>query len=258
MSSEQAFRILLFDMADRLEAHDREGIFCIYNLPASFERESAFKILMRLVVDGTISAAEPHKLEEVFQNIKRIDLVKKVKEYVKSQRRGKKSSKMDSLQVNFSVNVAVAETQARLLQEQIEHLQTLHCSCRSIEARISEASTIAENLHQKLSFIKEQHQLADSCSESETNPSPPDTLQRLQQQLAAGLIRRTQAHQRQSKDDESSSRVKMSPSPFLQVMSIVHPDPITQLAPSFLGPPQHSFHKKNPMQTYMLRSRLTL
>ncbi len=192
VSSAQNFKILLFQLAERLERHDLEGITYIHELPAGFENQSALKILMKLEMEGVIAASEPSKLEDVFKSINRMDLVKKVKEYKKKK---KSTPKTDNLQINFYANVEVALTQARLLQDQIEHLQRIDCS-RPIEATILEASEISEKLQKKLLSVKEQHQSMYCCSDSDPNLSPPVTMNRrnspfnleLHQHLTGGPI----------------------------------------------------------------------
>lgn len=203
--SNQDFKILLFQLAESLEARDREGIIFIYGLPPDLEKQSALKILLRLEMDGKISATEPSLLEEIFKNIKRMDLAKRVKEFAKSQKKKKtNTSKIDNSRIDFYANVEVALTQARLLQDQIEHLQKIDCSSRTIEAAIQDMCRLTEKLRTKLLSVKEQHQLTDSCSESDTSLSPPVTLNRaevvpfnleLNQQLATSLLSK-KMHQR--------------------------------------------------------------
>lgn len=207
--SNQDFKILLFQLAESLEPRDREGIIFIYDLPSDLERQSALKILLRLEMVGKISATELSLLEEVFKNIKRIDLAKRVKEFAKSQKKKKTSPpKVDNLRIDFYANVEVALTQARLLQDQIEHLQKIECGSSTNEATIQETSRLTEQLRAKLLSVKDQ---LSSGSDSDTSPSPPDTLKRaevpfsseLNQQLATSLLsKKTHPRPPQSKSLE--------------------------------------------------------
>lgn len=126
MSTVKDFRVLLFQLADDLTDHDVVGIRSIEDLPVEFEKKSALQVLLKLETEGKISATDLSSLEVVFKNIKRLDLVKKVKDYgkslSKSRRKAIKKPEVNSLinaEVKLHANLEVAVAQMRLLLDQL-------------------------------------------------------------------------------------------------------------------------------------------
>lgn len=130
-------------------------------------------------MQGKVSASNSIGLEEVFNNIERIDLVKKVKDFFKSRKSKKNTSSTAEEQLlSLRANLEVTLMQMRLLQDQLLHLQkTAEASgTKSMEAIISEAMEDAEKLGKKLLYAKEQHAKGDQSpelSESDANLASP-------------------------------------------------------------------------------------
>ena len=197
MSSSKDFRILLFQLDEKLNAHDIEGIVSIEDLPAEFNGQSALKVLLKLEMTGRISAAKPQSLEDVLKDINRIDLVKKVKDFSRSQKKSSKRHNTASATAEerirtLSANLEVTRVQMRLLLDQLEHLRKTaqETGPKSVEMLVSEAQEDAELLEKKLLYAKTH--LEDDCSPiSDDSFSPPATLRQrnsfeleLQQHLA--------------------------------------------------------------------------
>lgn len=180
MSTFKDFRVLLFQLAEKLRDNDIEGIVAIEDLPAEFEKQSGLKILLKLEMMGRISATQLSSLEEVLKNVSRLDLVKKVKEFSKSQRKSRRqnaSARLEDKRRTLDANLEVTLVQMRIIQDQLKHLyQTvLATGPRSVEDIVAEAQEDAELLEKKLLNAKD-HMKDDSSSESsasESTFSPP-------------------------------------------------------------------------------------
>lgn len=200
MSSVKDFRVLLFQLAEKLQDHDIEGIVSIEDLPAEFERQSALKVLLKLEMMGRISAAKLTNLEEVLKNVSRIDLVKKVKDFSRSQKKSKRSNTAATLeehQRTLSANLEVTLVQMRIILDQLKHLHqtAVETGPKSVEAIVSDAQEDAEQLERKLQYAKVHMKddcSPDSNSASETSFSPVVSRQRnpFEQELEKHLANR--------------------------------------------------------------------
>ena len=180
MSSSKDFRILLFQLDEKLNALDIEGIVYIEDLPAEFHGQSALKVLLKLEMTGRISATNPQSLEKVLKNVNRMDLVKKVKDFSRSQRKRHNTASTKAEHVrSLTLSAVLEETgmQMRLLLDQLEHLRKTarEMGPKSVEMIVSEAQEDAELLEKKLLYAKTH--LEDDCSPiSDDSFSPPVTL----------------------------------------------------------------------------------
>ena len=157
---------MLFQLDEKLSAHDIEGIVSIEDLPSEFHGQSALKVLLKLELTGRISAAKPQSLEEVLKNVNRHDLAKKVKDFSKSQkkRHNTASATAEERIRTLNANLEVARVQMRLLCDQLEHLHKIaqETGPKSVEMIISGAQEDAELLEKKLLYAKTY--LEDDCS----------------------------------------------------------------------------------------------
>lgn len=173
------FHVLLFQLSEKLHPHDIEGIITIEELPADLEGQSALKILLKLEMMGRISASKLSDLEEVFKNINRIDLARKVKDFSKTQKKGTRrsaSTTMQGQEQSLYANLEVTLVQMRLLLDQLKHLKRIaqEASPKYVEPVISEAQEDAEALEKKLLHAKAlQNEQSLDSSGSDTGFSPP-------------------------------------------------------------------------------------
>lgn len=196
MSSSKDFRILLFQLDEKLNAHDIEGIVSIEDLPAEFLGQSGLKVLLKLEMLGRISAAKPQSLEEVLKNVNRIDLVKKVKDFSRSQRKGKRQNTSlataEEHMRTLNANLEVTRVQMRLLLDQLEHLRRTaqEMGPKSVEMIVSEVQEDAQALEKKLLDAKAHLEDDDGSpiSDDSYSFSPPATLRRkIEQELEQHL-----------------------------------------------------------------------
>ena len=184
------FKVFLFQLSEKLNKRDIEGIIFMEELPPDFEGQSPLKILLKLEMMGRISASKLGNLEEVLKSINRVDLAKKVKEFTKSQKKAIKKSgtALDSLQEReqtLAANLEVALVQMRLLRDQLAHVQRTvqETGPRAVEAIVLESQDDAEQLEGKLLHAKSQAKLVrdDQSSSLDSSgslysPSPPAPL----------------------------------------------------------------------------------
>lgn len=186
-------RVFLFELAGCLTEHDIAGIRYIEELPAEFERQSeprvlALKVLLKLETEGKISAADLSNLtslEQVFKNIKRLDLARRVKEFSKSASKSQKKCKRSSskrpeeVELKLHVNLEVALVQMKLLLDQLKQVEKTaqRTAPNGVEESISEVREDAEVLERKLLHVSKELHVKDDrsfeSSESDANFSPP-------------------------------------------------------------------------------------
>ena len=93
MGDSREFRELLYELSQNLCDEDIHAIKYIEHLPSSLGREN-LKVLIHLQAIGRISESDLSTLQEIFSAINRMDLVNRVKQFIKSQK--KKGEKQKS------------------------------------------------------------------------------------------------------------------------------------------------------------------
>ena len=176
MSSNIEYKVLRYQLSEKLHQNEVDGISSIY-LPSKTPGESGLNILLKLEMQGVISATNPSSLEEVFKNINRMDLVKKVKEFVKSQKKGRKrctKSVEEEVVVGLSANLEVALAQFRLLQDQLKYVKEKaeETGNKYIEDSISDITSNIKDQEKKLKACAKEMATSES-SESDDSSSPP-------------------------------------------------------------------------------------
>ena len=189
---EREFRKLLVEIAHLLHEEEIQSIAFIEELPKNISGK--LQVLISLQARGRIT--DPSSLEDLLRTMNRMDLVKRVKDFVKSQKKGNKKGSSKSTETsNSMVDLEVALAFAKLLNEHIEKAKEA-AGPKSLSSMLLEAEEAAVKVEAKLKEAKAAYdQTSPDSSESEGSPSPPATLQRnnpldqkLQQHLAAEAL----------------------------------------------------------------------
>jgi len=203
MGDSREFGAFLYDLSQRLSDEEITGLILIEDLPKDLNGEK-LKVLIQLQMNGRISQSDPSTLQDVFKRINRMDLVDKVKQFIKSQK--KKGRKQKSGDLNgreekmlndLMANLKVSLIQTQVLRDQLINVATVASKCEESMIAFSVQNSIRSLQKEvELTIISAQKQLEnskDSCSSSESNSpsdSPKSTLERhpIPQNMVAGKI----------------------------------------------------------------------
>lgn len=186
MSDRNEFGILLYNLSERLTDEEISGIILIEELPANLKGKR-LDVLVHLQVLEKISAAEPAKLQQVFKNINRMDLVSKVKDFIKSQKKKeKKTTKSKSLgdstekMVHLDASLKVSLIQTQVLRDQLINVAAAADKCgeakitkmiqESIRALHKEVERTVITSQQVLECSKDSCSSSGSCGDDDTSP----------------------------------------------------------------------------------------
>lgn len=198
MSSGDKFRVLLVELARSLSKEDVESIVFIYLTPSDMEEQSALQILLKMEMLGKIDPSNPSTVEEVFKEIKRIDLAKRVKDFIKSQRRSKRPPRntAEGLELSLQANFEVAVLQWKLLSDQLTNLQKVaeQAGTAHVERGISQVrEVVAEQVGKRLLELKNDARgFSDSVGSGEINIQPlvPSRRNSFEKELSQTVQRR--------------------------------------------------------------------
>ncbi len=155
------FRRLLVSIAHQLSAEDSHELAFVDELPVQFHDQQALTVLQRLEAEGLFSCSKPERLVEMLKDIKRVDLSKKVKEFVskKSKRRKNRPEnaaadatvESDS-EVSLRAGFEVALIQMQIVLEQLERVQEeiLEEQQMRVQEVLLEAKDYADKMQKKL------------------------------------------------------------------------------------------------------------
>ena len=192
------FAVLLFELSQMLHREEIDAIRHIENLPVEMDGKSGLHILVKLQMQGKITDSDPSTLQEVFKDVNRVDLINRVKEFVKSrkafQRKSKKkmvknNTEAEELLFGLKANLEVSQLQARLLRDQLSNLAAAAAAMsgkETVQQIIQQAIRAVESeVEGRLQHVKEEmegkYQSSPECSDDDK--SPPRTLMREQYHL---------------------------------------------------------------------------
>jgi hypothetical protein len=189
MSDSQAYeyRAFLLQIADKLSQEDSKKIAFLEELPSDMGSKPPLTLLMQLEMRSRVSASRPDDLAKILKKIERLDLAKKVKDFVKQQKKGRPTVQSDlnqrcdhaTMKLNASLHVTLLQCEILLqqvanLREEAEKLD----GYKRVEEVVAEAQTIAEKFQRKLQyaskFVQEEQGF---CREQngDSNPCSPDS-----------------------------------------------------------------------------------
>ena len=93
MDDSGEFNVLLYELSLQISDDEIDGIVWIEDLPRSLVGREKLEVLNHLLLIGRISESDPSTLQEIFMGINRMDLVGKVKQFIKSQKKKGKMQK---------------------------------------------------------------------------------------------------------------------------------------------------------------------
>lgn len=168
-----AFRKLVYSFSEQINKDEQQIIIYIrlYKLKERYKDSTTLEVLSKLEADGVFSPSNPEGLLEIAKDIKRQDLIREVKDFIKKLSKSDKKGGMTSvkklqspvhqywddvteadLQLKATIEVALA--QSTVLIQQVEKLEKAIAGGKeqrhkAIEA-ISEAGQTATALAERL------------------------------------------------------------------------------------------------------------
>ncbi len=210
MSDRKSFGILLFELSQKLSDEEITAIVHIENLPLKLKEKQNLEVLIRLQMDGKISETDPASLQAVFKNINRMDLVSRVKDYIKSQKKKEKKAQksgtlchqMDKMVSDLEANLKVTLLQAQVLKEQLLNVANAAAKCEEekLAKKIQQSiESLRNDIEKPIVSALDPETSKDSCSSStgsvSEDSSPDSTLNRhlfpsklMTQQLTKGIF----------------------------------------------------------------------
>lgn len=184
----KAFAVLLFQLSRRLKDEEVAAIILIEDLPKPLEEKGPLEVLIQLQMLGKITESDPSTLQNVFHNLNRMDLVGKVKDFIKSQKKNKKAAKSggcsESMASDLAANINVSLLQNKVLREQLINVANLANKCgeANMVQIIQEAiRALARDVERNIKCAKQELESKDSSSSLESSgddDSPQSTLTR--------------------------------------------------------------------------------
>lgn len=201
MSESQAraayeYRAFLLQVSEGLTQDDCQRIVFLEELPHELEHKPPLNVLIQLEMHGKISASKPDDLAKLLKRISRHDLAKKVRDFVKQQRKGRTLSplqRLDHPAVKLSASLEVTLLQCKILLEQVENLkeEAEEACCKRVEEVVADAQAmISEHIQRKFLYAsklisqeaesREQPVCSDRDRRGSTPPSPDSPLSSLE------------------------------------------------------------------------------
>lgn len=201
MACRKEFGVLLYELSQRLNGKEITAIIHIEDLPRNLEGKNSLEILIQLQMLGKITESDPSTLQSVFKNINRIDLVNKVKDFSKSQKKKKTpksgglSDRVDKMVYDLDANLKVSLIQTQVLRDQLINVATVANTSGEVKiARMIQESIRAlhNEVERTIISARNEEDRKDSSSSPESSgddDTPKSTLIRQQHQLElAGKI----------------------------------------------------------------------
>ena len=201
MSESQAraayeYRGFLLQVAEGLTQDDCRKIVYLEELPLELEHKPALNVLIQLEMHGRLSASRPDDLAKLLKRISRHDLAKKVREFIKQQRKGRALSplqRLDHPAVKLSASLEVTLLQCKILLEQVDNLkeEAEEMCYKRVEEVVADAQAIiSEQVQRKFMYAskliaqeaesREQTTCIDRDRRGSTPPSPDSPLSSLE------------------------------------------------------------------------------
>ena len=189
MSDSQAraayeYRSFLLQLSESLSQEDSRKIVFLEQLPPELENKPPLNVLIKLEMHGKLSADD---LAKLLKRISRHDLAKKVREFVKQQRKGRTLSplqRFDHPAVKLSASLEVTLLQCKILLEQVENLkeEAEEACYKRVEEVVADAQAIiSEHVQRKFMYASKlisQEAEQTICSDRDrrgSTPSSPDS-----------------------------------------------------------------------------------
>lgn len=198
---------MLVDLADQLHTEDVEKIIFTESLPSDCEKQSKFKTLLRLHMEGKICEEKLGALSLMLDDIKRNDLAKVVKEFAKAQKKknSRKNPKPEGEKKHSDFKAHMERT-VLLVEWLQDQMCSLHDSAETEDAQevIQDIrDNIVEVLKKRLKVANSRNNdstrnrhLEESSDSDSMTPSPPHTLEQqhlVQRELQATIALRPPA-----------------------------------------------------------------
>ena len=196
MSDSQArtayeYRAFLLQVSEGLTQEDCQKIVFLEELPPELEGKPPLNVLIQLEMHGKLSASRPDDLAKLLKRIPRHDLAKKVREFVKQQRKGRAAlsplQRIDHSALKLSASLEVTLLQCKILLEQVENLreEAEEAGYKRVEEVVADAQAmISEHVKRKFLYAsklipqeaegREQAICSDRDRRGST-PSSPDS-----------------------------------------------------------------------------------
>ncbi len=125
---EARFRLMILQIAERLDKEDCKKISFIENLPISLKSNSPLDVLISLKNHGCITPANVDKLEQILTTIKKINLMSIVNSYKKStEYRGAESRKREERKLARDTGTLSKDRKERL--KRLYAMLNIHTTC---------------------------------------------------------------------------------------------------------------------------------
>ena len=180
------YRAFLLQIAEKLSQEDKKKIIFLEGMSTDLDSKLSLAVLTQLEMRGKLSASKPDNLVKLLKKIDRIDLARKVKEFVKQQRKGRTTAlsdfqALDNVAAKLSANLQVTLLQCEILLDQVENLKEAaeKMNVNRVEEVVSGAFTlISERLKPSLlhasKLIQEGSRAQEQTFYSDSYPPSPD------------------------------------------------------------------------------------
>ena len=180
MSSE--FRDIVFQAARSLRQEESQDLVYLYNLSPNFKDSRPMDVLMQLEVLQKISESNPETLAGVLERVKRFDLAKDVRKWMKQ---GKKKKEKRSatvlhdpttsqfLHAEVAITKMTLEHAIHRLHVLQEHIELWSSNC-DVSPELSDAVQLCSCVTTKLSTIEKKIGPSRYTRRSSSTPSSSD------------------------------------------------------------------------------------
>ena len=155
------FRLFLLSVANKLKGEESDTLCWLNDLPVQLKGTSPLTVLQEMEALDLFSVSKPERLAKILKDINRIDLAKKVTDYVKtrsSKRKKKVIAQSEDHHTTLIANLKVALIHTEITIAQLERVQeTLMleahqsiCQIREVEELIRDAKGDAESIQRRL------------------------------------------------------------------------------------------------------------
>ena len=154
-SSSRDFRSLLYYLSQQFNQHEVDALIWIHHLPKEYKGESALTVLQLMEQSDFFSHENPEELMNVLKAIKKNDLCKHVKEYMKNAKKTRKSSstscssEIENVERILACGFSSLEDSVKQMLERLDLMEKsvkAHNS-KSIEELFSETKEATDSLY---------------------------------------------------------------------------------------------------------------
>ena len=191
MSTE--FRDIVFQAARSLRQEESQDLVYLYNLPPSFSQSRPIEVLMQLEVLQKISESNPETLAIVLERVKRFDLAKDVRKWMKQSKKKKEkrtaiishdqtpTPTSQFLHAEVAITKMTIEHAVHRLHVLQEHIELWSSNC-DVSHELNDAVQFCSFVTTKLSTIEKKlvpgrcfRRSSSSPSSSDEEQSPPSS-----------------------------------------------------------------------------------